>query len=217
MKIGILIPDRNDRPKFLEHSLLMLKQQTVKADFVEVVNFESTLKTDLTLRCKLGIQSLKNKGADVIFFWENDDYYSPIYLEVFLSYWNASNEPKLFGLDNTIYYSLKSLEYTKMIHKNRASLFSTMITKDLDIDYPNDDEVFLDIYLWNKYKGETFNTINPICLGIKHGIGNCGGKAHGDRFNYNNSDSNFEYLKEITQDSFKFYEQVHTQIISNLP
>ena len=217
MKIGILIPDRNDRPNFLEHSLHLLSQQTIKPDFVELVNFESDLKTDLTLRCRVGIEALKNKGADVIFFWENDDYYSPIYLEVMLSYWNAFNRPKLFGLDNTIYYHLKSLKYSKMIHKNRASLFSTMITKDLDIKFPKDEEVFLDIYLWQNHKGETFNTINPICLGIKHNTGLCGGKAHSEKFNYNNSDSNFEYLKEITKDSFKFYEQIHSQLCNNLP
>jgi len=85
MKIGILIPDKNDRPKFLQHSLFLLSQQTIQPDFVEVVNFESGLVYDLNLRYRVGIESLKNKGADVIFFWENDDYYSPIYLEVMLS------------------------------------------------------------------------------------------------------------------------------------
>jgi hypothetical protein len=213
MKIGILIPDKNDRPKFLQHSLFLLSQQTIQPDFVEVVNFESGLVYDLNLRYRVGIESLKNKGADVIFFWENDDYYSPIYLEVMLSYWNAYNQPKLFGIGNTNYYHLSSLEHVKLTHKDRSSAFSTMISKNIFIDYPNDNDKDFDLKLWSNCIGETFEPLKPICLGIKHNQGLCGGKGHNVGFKYNQKDKEMLYLESIVdKESFKFYKEWHIKL-----
>lgn len=206
MRIGVLIPDRNDRNDFLNHCLFMMRNQTVKPDIIEVVNFETNLKTDLTLRYKVGIKALKEKGADVIFFIENDDWYSKKYIETMLTKWIENGKPLLFGINNTVYYHIFRRTYKEMKHPNRASMMSTMISSELEIHYPNDSEVFLDLYLWNNYKGISATFEDTICLGIKHGIGVCGGNGHNDNFHYNNIDSNLSYLfKKVDSDSFNFY------------
>ena len=73
MKIACIIPDRSDRPQFLEHCIKMLKNQTVKVDHIEVVNYPAeSNRPDITQRYRIGYETVSKLGGfDVIFFIEN--------------------------------------------------------------------------------------------------------------------------------------------------
>ena len=84
MKIGIIIPDKNDRPHFLKNCLRMIEAQSVKPDIIELVNqnpididpngyVEPGLACDITFRYRTGYERLRNKGLDGIFLMENED------------------------------------------------------------------------------------------------------------------------------------------------
>ena len=81
--IGVIIPDRGDRPKFLENCLRMLKAQTMQPTIIEIVNDAPfSDEKDITLRYRLGYERLRNKEIEVIALIENDDWYAPDYLEI---------------------------------------------------------------------------------------------------------------------------------------
>ena len=204
MKVGILIPDRSDRGLFLHQAMVMIQRQTVKPDFVELVNDESYLETDITWRYKLGIERLKEYGADVIIFWENDDWYSEDYIEQLLKDWEENGKPDLFGYDETIYYNLKTNEKRILKHSNRSSMFCSMITSKLDVSFPEDSYIFLDLHLWRNYKGKAVKPKKITCIGIKHGVGKCGGKAHSKDFKYDCIDDNL-LLENISEEDRYFY------------
>lgn len=209
VRIGVIIPDRNDRPLFLERCNQMLANQTLQADIIEVVNFEPLNdEIDITMRYRIGIEMLKDK-VDVILFVENDDWYSHTYIETMVNYWVMNDKPLLFGIAETIYYHLKLKAFNIIKHDGRASAMSTMVSTKLEIDFPKDNEPFFDLHLWKTYKGVTFKPKEPINIGIKHGIGKCGGKGHLLAFRYDNEDAEMNWLKsKVNNESFKFYENI---------
>lgn len=211
--IGVLIPDRNDRPEFLKQCFKMLANQTLHPNIIEVVNFKPISNdVDITMRYRVGFEMLKDK-VDVIIFVENDDYYSPKYIETMVTAWVENGKPELFGIAETIYYHLQLKAFSIIKHDERASAMSTMVSTKLDIDFPKDNETFFDIHLWKNYKGVTFIPKEVINIGIKHGIGKCGGKGHLCNFKYNNDDDNMLFLKNhVTEESFKFYNEVSSSI-----
>ncbi|HXP52164.1 MAG TPA: hypothetical protein VN922_19565 [Bacteroidia bacterium] len=210
MKIGILIPDRNDRPLFLENCLRMVKSQTLQPVHVEIINQDALQKDvcDISWRYRIGYDKLRNKGLDIIALIENDDWYSPNYLEIMAKEWEKHNRPDIFGTNYTIYYHLKERGYFTMHHIHRSSAMSTFIKPDLHFDWCVDHEPFTDLHLWGIIKNRvTFNPNTNICLGIKHGIGLCGGRGHIDRLHrYEIKDYNFDFLyANMDKASFDFY------------
>lgn len=225
MKIGVIIPDRNDRPRMLENCLRMIKAQTVQPDIIELVNdnpltfdadgYHCPSKPgvpDITWRYRTGYDRLRNKGVDVIFLIENDDWYATTYIETMLAEWNDAGRPQLFGTDYTIYYHIKLFYYFIFRHQIRSSAMSTMIKADLDFPWCPDHEVYTDMHLWTKtvLNKKVFHPKKTICAGIKHGEGFCGGRMHKDRLDrYTKngiSDVNKEYLRSFMDaDSFNFY------------
>lgn len=190
MKIACIIPDRSDRPQFLEQCRKMLLNQTVKVDHVELVNYAANSeKPDITERYRIGYERISKLGDfDVIFFIENDDYYSPTYIEIMLGAWNDAGNPDLFGTSYTYYYHIGLQSYFMMNHPERASAMNTMIKPNLLINWPNDNEVYTDLHLWmhdHVLSGikKTFTPNKIISIGIKHGVGLCGGRHHKDRLN----------------------------------
>lgn len=209
MKIGVLIITRGDRPKFLEQAKKMLKQQTLQPNEICIVDDEPLSNDiDITYRYRIGFERLKDK-VDVIIFVENDDYYSPKYIETMVTAWVENGKPELFGIAETIYYHLKLKAFNIIKHDGRASAMSTMVSTKLDIDFPKDNEPFFDLHLWKTYKGVTFKPKEPINIGIKHGIGKCGGKGHLLSFRYDNEDTEMKWLKsKVDNESFKFYSSL---------
>lgn len=211
MKIGVLIPDRGDRALFLQQSINMLARQTLKPDFVELVNDESNLETDITWRYKLGIERLKSYGADVIIFWENDDWYSEDYILQLIRDWKENGEPDLFGYNQTIYYNIKTNEKRILKHSKRSSMFCSMITSKLDLSFPDDSYVFLDLHLWRNYKGKAIEPKKITCIGIKHGVGRCGGKAHSKEFKYDSVDN--DLLNQLVSEEDRYFYGFLKQIL----
>jgi hypothetical protein len=208
MVIGIIIPTRGDRPQFLQHALYLISQQSHKPDFIEVVDDTPFSKDkDISWRYKLGCERLIKKGADLIFFWEDDDWYSSDYIKKMALGWQFAGKPKIFGLNSTIYYHIGIKKWFSQIHNYRASAMSTIVTNDISsFKFPPDNEPFLDLWLWKKIPGKAIahSTIN---IGIKHGHGLCGGSGHSKLEWYKNNDSDMSWLKSIVDPkSFEFYE-----------
>jgi len=209
MVVGVIIPDRRDRKSLLNHCLFMIGGQTRQPDFIELVNFNPTNeKTDLTKRIRLGFESLKLKGCDCVLIMENDDFYSSNYIAMMLFSWQQIGKPLIFGTDHTYYYHIFKKEYSLLKHSGRASLMNTLISCKAFINWPNDNEVFLDTFLWKQLKGKTFSPTKPISIGIKHGIGLCGGSGH-DKMRFQFKDKDFDFLQQHTDiESFNFYKSL---------
>lgn len=208
MKIGIIIPDRKDRPLFLENCLRLIKNQTLQPTIIEVINYEpESDNVDITQRYRRGYEKLRNKGLDVIALMENDEWYSPEYLEIMVNGWVKHGKPEIFGTNYTVYYHIKLFSYFTMHHLTRSSAMSTLITPDMDIKWCVDEQPYTDIWLWKQLQGVTFTPPKIICLGIKHGVGKCGGMAHVDKLHrYVGNDTNKDYLRSVVDnESFNFY------------
>lgn len=224
MKLGIIIPDRGDRPRFMENCMRMLKAQTYLPDLIAVNVVDDPPiddHVDITKRYRIGYDQLRGKGLDLIAFIENDDWYSPNYLETMIAAWERFKRPGLFGTCETIYYHLQLKAYFKMEHHTRSSAMNTFIKPDMDFPWPVEMEPFLDMHLWgmkdNPIKTRiVFKPDKIISVGMKHGVGKTiGGGQHiiDDRVRrrYVNKDVNSEYpngfLKTVLDaDSFTFYD-----------
>lgn len=209
MRVAILIPTRGDRPGFMENCLRMIAAQTIKPVHIEVMDYApESDKCDITQRYRRGYEKLCGKGYDVISLWENDDFYHPQYLEIMLSEWEKRARPELFGTMYTIYYHLRLGAYFTMYHQDRASAMNTFIKPDLEINWPVDHEPFTDMHLWivSKLHGVVIDPGKVISLGMKHGIGMCGGRSHVDKlYRYKDQDNGF-LERTVDPDSYKFYK-----------
>lgn len=211
MRIACLIPTRGDRPLFLENCLRMLNNQTVLISHIEIVDDSPVNNTcDITWRYRNGYDRLRNKGFDVIALIEDDDYYAPDYLETIIRAWEAHGKPELFGTSYTIYYNLREKSWLTMHHSTRSSAMSTLIKPDLLFPWTCDNDPYTDIWLWKLLNGVIFVPKKHICIGIKHGIGLCGGQHHTTKLErYTNKDPDQISLKEWTDpESFIFYSQI---------
>lgn len=210
VKIGILIPDKGDRKLFLNHCIDMMERQSIAPDVILVLNEDSGIAgCDISWRYKTGFKKIFSQyDCDVCFLIENDDWYKDNYIEKMLEAWDNAGQPELFGIETSIYYHIGIKKYKKLIHPKRASAFCTMVTKEvLDHSFCSDTEAFFDIHLWKSCMTKAvFIPNEELCLGIKHGIGSCGGKGHLESFPYDKDDRDSEYLKKIIDTkSFNFY------------
>jgi glycosyltransferase involved in cell wall biosynthesis len=205
MKIGIIIPTRG-RTQFLKNALRMIEAQTLKPNFIEIVDdLPISDKKDICWRYKLGYERLKDK-CDVILFWEDDDFYNTDYIRIMTKGWEAYGKPILFGISTTTYYHLRTRKYATMTHPERSSMFCSLIKGGENISFGNESDIFVDIFLWKHYDGKLFDP-GRICLGIKHAIGLTGGIGHKhDWKGYDNEDRNDMFLKSIVDaKSYEFY------------
>jgi len=209
--VGIIIPDRNDRPEFLENCLRMINGQTIKPTIIEVVN-DTPLNDfcDITRRYRMGYDRLRDKNLDCILFIENDDWYAPNYIETMLGKWLELGRPQLCGTQYTIYYHIGERSHYTFDHFRRSSAMNTLIIPDLQFDWGQDHNPYTDSWLWMMVKeliGQTFMPIEVISIGIKHGIGKVGGEFHSDKLHrYVNKDPDFAFIRGHMDDaSFNFY------------
>ena len=101
VRIGVIIPTRGDRLMLLENSLRLLGKQTVKPDRVLVIDEEpKSDECDITYRYRTGYEKMTD--VDVIFFWEDDDWYIDDYIETMLKEWEKAGRPDLMGTRYTI-------------------------------------------------------------------------------------------------------------------
>ncbi len=197
-----LTPDRNDRPELLEFCKHQLSRMNTKPTHSYFINYPAkAANVDLVERVREGIRQAKADGFDLVMIIENDDFYDR-------SYFDYLPDTDFIGSIKTTYYNLKNRTYQDWTHPKRASLFTTgfKISALNDFEWPENSERFLDLSLWNYavQKRKSIGWRETGAIGIKHGIGLCGGRGHVQRNKY--SDKDLEWLKANTdQDAFTFY------------
>lgn len=212
MRVGVIVPTRNNRPKLLERCKFYIERQTRKPDAVVFVDYpQTTFPVDLTERYKFGFEALKGK-ADVVFCIEDDDYYAPDYIETMLYEWAARGVPDIFGIGETWFYHPAAHGYYHKTHPTRSCAFTTMVRMSAAerFDWSTMHPLFFDVHAWRQLGGQTFIPTKQIALGIKHGRGHCGASGHGAWF-YSRTkgakiDTDFSWLvSRIGFDDAQFY------------
>lgn len=218
LKIGVLVPTRGkERLEFVTNAIRLLSLQTVAPDVVEVIGEDPQSDAcDITYRYRKGYNKLSH--CDLIFFWEDDDWYAPDYIEEMLREWNSAGRPDLFGTRFTMYYNLRIKKYFKMQHEQRASAMNTLIKSNLKFNWGKDSDPFTDAWLWMTGQPLSKALYTPTTvksIGIKHGIGLTGGSGHVENLQrYINDDNEDMYwLKWIVdEESYHFYCKVSHQL-----
>lgn len=214
IKIGVLIPTRGDRKQLLDFALKQIQQQIQQPQEIEVVNDAPVSdKPDITWRYRIGCERLVKKGCNFIVFWEDDDFYRKDYINAMLNKWIELGYPDLIGLNHTIYYNIFTQQYLKMFHNTHASMMSTCISAAgvKKLNWGDDNYSFTDTIIWKQLKSKSLWTSKEeICVGIKHGIGLCGGGGHSPKFgHYRLQDTNHEHLSTlVSREALCFYKQI---------
>lgn len=211
-QFAVIIPDRNDRPEFTEHCFRQLDRMILKPAEIIHVNYSPIDEgIDLVERLHYGVMAAQSKEIDLVFVIENDDYYPSDY---FLRFGDLDAD--FFGDDLTYYYNIRNRTYKPIKHENRASLFTTgfRISKLGEFQFKGDQ--FIDIQLW-KYannRGLRRRFVNSGAVGIKHGLGLCGGRGHVMKLNQ--SDDQMKWLRsKVDSESYRFYSETIPAILEN--
>lgn len=202
-----IIPDRGDRPEFTEHCLNRMRSFKLPFDIgiIHVDYPPFNAQFDLIERIKTGIKTAKHQGFTKAFIVENDDWYSEDYFKPF--------DEDFIGFSDTIYYHIKNKTWEQTFHANHSSLFSTAfkIAPMATFKWPRPDTVFLDIGIWKHAQSYKFKLEkgNPN-IGIKHGVGLCGGMGHRQTFPF--KDYEMKWLKsKVDQESLDLYKRIGEQ------
>lgn len=215
VKLAVICPHRGDRPLFLENFKKILEKQTFQPEEILFVDYvpESEL-CDITQRYRRGYDQLRGKNLDLIAFMEVDDCYSPKYLEFMVNAWEKAGKPDLFGTSKTFYYHIRLFKWFTMEHYQRSSMMNTFLKPDLNFLWCPDSEAYTDMHLWDNCRqlSRALIPLDPILsLGIKHGVGMCGGFSHTNKFDLydgprGGNDKNKELLKSVADsEAFEFF------------
>jgi hypothetical protein len=221
VKIAVLIPDRGDRPHFTSNCISLIGKQSLQPVKILQVNHKpSSERIDITERYRIGYNLLSNSmDIDLIAFIENDDYYAEDYLETMAAHWIEQGKPDLLGTCYSWYYHIGLLKYIRLEHYTRSAAMNTFIVPRLKISWCADSEPYTDMHLWNNCPNLNKVIVYPekiISLGIKHGIGKCGGGSHVDRLNkYKHDDGLMEWLfSNVAEQFHEFYINLHGKVRS---
>jgi hypothetical protein len=213
MKLGIILPDHGGREELIDLAWQQIGKQTVRPDAIYHIgpgHIRPSGSIDLVARLKMGCQHAKEDGIDFVLIIE-DDFYGPDYIARFIPYMNFD----FVGQDYTYYYQLKQRAWARFDHKYRSSLFTTgfkvSALNNWNWDDLRPDMAMVDIRLWGYAKRRTKAFIDTGAIGIKHGIGLCGGK--GNLINMKNKDPEMLWLKEkVSGDAFEFYRELSERL-----
>lgn len=212
MKFACVIPDRGDRKELTQFCFRQLERMTVKPDKVYHVDYSPhSTAFDLVDRVVEGIFQAKKDGIDWVFVIENDDAYPADYFERYLPYLETHD---FIGDAQTVYYNIKTLRWTVFKHANRSSLFTTAfrLSSLNNFEWPDNTKPFLDIKLWEYARFRRRKFLDSGAVGIKHGLGVCGGKGH--LMKLHNSDPAMGFLKEKLSDyHIDFYKQFRKEAV----
>lgn len=152
--------------------------------------------------------ALKEVTGEILFLLEDDDYFAPNYIEVFLTY---LKEAHIVGLSNSRYYNLKVPGWKIMQNYAHASLSQTAIRASL---YPslmksiNSGELYFDVHLWRQVRDSETPMLllgnSSLGLGIK-GMPGRGGITGYHRSKDFYLDSDFTVLKKWVGRDFNNY------------
>jgi hypothetical protein len=208
-KFAVIIPDRGDRPAMIKHCFDQIARMTLKPDKVYHINFPPVdNRMDLVERVYDGVQMAKADGFDLVFILENDDYYPADYFERV-----DMSKAAFFGHEQTYYYNVKERTFNSFYHVLRSSLFTTGFRISCMDGFQWGGDQFLDIRIWDwaRKKGFARQMTLSGAIGIKHGIGLCGGKGH--KMKLKNCDPEMKWLRErVDRDSYLFYAQLSREL-----
>lgn len=206
MTFTAIIPDRGDRKELTDQCFRQLGRMKVGPNKVFHIDYHPESEGyDLKTRLHRGYLQAKSDGFDWVFIIENDDSYPDNYFEKFLPYMDKYD---FIGQATTIYYHLGARVWREQNHNHRSSLFTTAfrVSAMANFDWAKSAMVFIDLDIWNyaRKKGNS-KFIQTGAIGIKHGVGLCGGIGH--RVHTGNQDPEMKWLKErVDSDSFLFYK-----------
>jgi len=213
MRVAVVTPHHDTRRAvFLDRLRYYMERQTMQPDMWIIVDDEfSTGVTDLTKRVRIGCERAKQQGADVVLIMEDDDWYHSDYIKTMVGWWVSHGRPQIFGIGYTLYFHLAGRVWHSD-HKGRASLMSTLVSVDAleRFTWPADEYVWLDIELWKQLKGRTVEPQRFYSVGIKHGIGLCGGVGHNKGFSKYKPDPAWSNLKRhLPASDIEFYKSLY--------
>lgn len=201
-----ITPDRGDRGelfKFCIKQLSKLNGGLPPMNAYLMNDKPISEQVDLVPRIRKGVDLAKRDGFEWIFIIESDDYYPADYFSQF----GDLSGYDFVGFSDTTYYNLRNQTYETMQHPGRSSLFCTgfRIAALEMFNWPKDHTAFLDTRLWEYAQRHRVKLISGNkCVGIKHGIGKCGGKAHRNVLKM--KDPDLQFLKEnVDNEAFVFY------------
>lgn len=181
---------------------------TLKPDQSYFIDYPPvSTNVDLLERVKVGVEMAIKDGHEYAFIVEDDDWYEPFYFQAFRPAMEKGVD--FLGCQTTMYYNLRNRTYQKIEHPGRSSLFQTgfKLSALEKFKWPARRTVMLDLYLWGHARVRKLTRYfhqEPIALGIKHGQGVCGGKAHGMELKH--KDQHHAFLKSsVDLEAFKFY------------
>lgn len=157
-----------------------------------------------------GLQHVRN--GDVLFFIEDDDWYSPIYVETVMDFF-ADTGAYIAGNFNSLYYRVDTRTYRWMENRRHASLCCTAIRINdetlADIHRALDGDCSFDVRLWRSARSKKAGFLSPtLCVGIKGMPGTRGTTSgwSGDQKGYTN-DPDLSYLTSVIGRDVRFYRQ----------
>lgn len=205
----LLTPDRGDRPTLLKHCVNQIERFTTSYDGHLIVNYapEKKDKKDLTERVWYGYKEAVKLGVAFLILIENDDYYPAEYLHRVLLH---ADKADFIGCEFSYYYNLKNRTWDKIMHKGRASLYTTAfrVSAMKNFAWHRADPVFLDINIWNYAKRFRRSFVDAGAIGMKHGKGLCGGKGH--VLEMKHKDPEMQWLESrVDKESMEFYKGLH--------
>jgi len=218
--IATITPSNSpERALFIEFCKNRLNKQTRKANFSLFIDYHNVPgKIDLVERYQQGIKEAFEKGADLVVFIEDDDFYPVTYLQEMEENWINAGCPSIIGCNTTRYYHLLSLGYSVMTPQHHSSAHCTAIAKGAKYMVGEVGNAFYDVYLWKANPGGALvNFINPP-ISIKHHIGVCGGRGHNDR-DYKAYDSQkMEWVEQfLDPEAFAFYNMMRQSLLETTP
>jgi len=201
-----------------------LNQEYVRSDII----WKEGLNTQ-AYNLLLGLEKVKN---DILFFIEDDDWYSPNFIQSIIDFLLKIKNTHIIGEADSLNYNIRTNQYFLHKMRNMTSLYKTCITREaypflkklLLYYYENNTKLinnnfFIDRMLWKSNDSNTFNKYlinnNNLAIGIKNMPGRKGACGHlNDYSKYNkyiNSENsgidnkNFDFLKNIIKNDHLNY------------
>ena len=205
MKIGAVIPTLYNRGELLDFTYDRMVRQTLPLSYIEIIPSDGQ-EVDITKKYVKGLDKLFDKGCDLVFLIEDDDYYPLDYVERMSEEWLAQRKPSIMGLSKTIYYHVVANKYHIFDNISHCAAFTTLVSKEAKyFGLCKDNYPYYDVRLWQNNLG-VFTTLDNNPIGIKHGIGKTGGNMHDpSRMRLDDNDLTI-FNKIFDEDARTFYK-----------
>jgi len=181
VSVHVVTPTRGDRPRVFDamNALYIAWQDYPVQEHWRVAYPPLGEQPDLVPRVRHGMRQALESGAELVLIMEDDDYYSPSYVRRMVEEWEGAGRPPALVSMDAWRYHLATRNWGHIREdKRRPALFVSGFSAQPP-SWPQDDHVFLDDYLARSVPGlHRFMLPDWEAIGIKHGLGLCGGNQH---------------------------------------